>query len=640
MKSLRKPRYFLVGGNGEVVEQHTVLPDITDDQIDMLYNKMIKNDPDHSKFTGTKREYVLEVHTQQKTFLLYQEAFKKEKLQGSGNDDGNDDGDNDDGDDDHLLLKKIEELKNQLTDKEKYKPIDDLLKKKPELFKIVYDSSVENKYTAEKVTDTLSNLIRGSKISSDDVNYTDDAFNSFCKGAKEALESSDLPEAKKLARNTLVISQYPYIGDFETFGGLGTTQLRVIIGRPEDSKYMIKLQGKYSEYIERSDEKEMESMGFIQDKYDESKFLFRSTDLLDSDTFDLQEINGKKISALGEIKAFGSNVEPSLQYTKLAIIVQLYDWLYYGDKEPMIGDYRFNKQNFIDRHVPFIVYGVDEEKIKSDTPQPTRDVFPMRVKYDGFRIADLLKANSPAIFTKLKEINLSENYEILDNRICKKGKKFRIGNKKEESFKLSDEDLRGCILSITNTRDGKSYDIKKFKEDVNTPLYKLFRETQPKKITTYPESFKIPKEGFTSYHYRLPQDTPKDKDSLYDLTANQIGYLHTLSKGEMDMGQRDDTGETVTCGNITKINGKSSSVQDIAKHANVPDFNTSIRGRGEEGKIKTVKYKLNQDLNDEKSKKILKEYLKYASKLILERKADKVKRLKDWYDNDYKVIEL
>jgi hypothetical protein len=58
-----KARYFLIGGNGDIEETiekkaDVLMPKISDDEIDKLYNHMIKFDAEHSSFQGTKRDYV------------------------------------------------------------------------------------------------------------------------------------------------------------------------------------------------------------------------------------------------------------------------------------------------------------------------------------------------------------------------------------------------------------------------------------------------------------------------------------------------------------------------------------------------------------------------------------------------------
>ena len=69
----------LLLGDDTKLKGKGLLPDITDVEIDELYKDMIKDDPDHSKFKGSKREYVQEVYVRIKTFLLLQEVFSMKR---------------------------------------------------------------------------------------------------------------------------------------------------------------------------------------------------------------------------------------------------------------------------------------------------------------------------------------------------------------------------------------------------------------------------------------------------------------------------------------------------------------------------------------------------------------------------------
>lgn len=59
----KKPRYFLVGGNGELTEETTSekLPKLSDKDIDKLYSKLIKLDGKYKNFKGSKRDYCFTV---------------------------------------------------------------------------------------------------------------------------------------------------------------------------------------------------------------------------------------------------------------------------------------------------------------------------------------------------------------------------------------------------------------------------------------------------------------------------------------------------------------------------------------------------------------------------------------------------
>lgn len=59
----KNPRYFLVGGTGELTEETTSekLPNLSDKDIDKLYSKLIKLDGKYKNFKGSKRDYCFTV---------------------------------------------------------------------------------------------------------------------------------------------------------------------------------------------------------------------------------------------------------------------------------------------------------------------------------------------------------------------------------------------------------------------------------------------------------------------------------------------------------------------------------------------------------------------------------------------------
>jgi hypothetical protein len=434
----------------------------------------------------------------------------------------------------------------------------------------------------------------------------------------EAIRDKTVLEYKRIQRNMLNITMYPYISDWNHYGGLGTIQLRTFFGKAEDQAYITKLQGKYGEYLERSNTERMKRLGFIQDIYTEGKFLLRSSDVQDSDIFDLQQIEGNVIKALGEIKCFGDSYAPALQYKKMVIIAQLYHWLYEGGEEPKIGDYTFDKKNFEDKTFPVIVYVADTSKLNTKEVLPTTEVFPYRIEYSGFALIDEWKKTNNPDYVKLLEVNLNDNFQITDNRIRKHGIK---SEKKVYEFKS----LKGCIYSVTKTSE-PSVKIELNKKTFRT-LYALVAKERK---GDYPPFSKIPPSGFQSYNYSLPKP-PKDKDSLYKLIGNLKTAVERLSKGEMKFIGRKEDIPNDTWGDLTHRNkiGRNSA-EVIAEKTKVPDFATLVT----EVKTKLGLPKLS--LND--AKIILKDYLKYASILVLENEAlkneaEKALGLKAWYES-------
>jgi hypothetical protein len=649
----RKPRYFLVGGN----KQKGLLPDITDDEINKLYKDMIKDDPDHRKFKGSKREYVQEVYIRIKTFLLLQEAFYNEKpgdvkTGGMRTEVEEEEEEEEEDDDDAAGLEEeaklaaealgskyihkkpsegeskgdytsrnlLKYLIEDASDEEK-KTIDKLLNSPTQLYNILYRSDFTNKNKSEKTKETLRTLIINSPTSASDIKYAIEKFKIFADSFKEAIKTSTVPEDKRIQRNILNITMYPHISDWNHYGGLGTLQLRTFFGKAEDQAYITKLQGKYGEYLERSNIERMKRLGFIQDIYTEGKFLLRSSDVQDSDIFDLQQIEGNVIKALGEIKCFGDSYAPALQYKKMVILTQLYSWLHDGGKEPKIKGYTFDKKNFEDKTFPVIVYVADTDKLNTKVELLTTEVFPYRIEYSGFALIDEWKKtnNNNIEYIKLLKVKLNDNFQITDNRIRKDGK---TSDKKIFEFK-SLPTVKECIYSVTKTSE-PSVKIK-----LNNKTFKTLDALVAKERKgDYPPFSKIPPSGFQSYNYSLPKP-PKDKDAPYGLIDNLKTAVERLSKGEVKFIGRKQDIPNDTWADLTHRNSiGQNSAGIIAATTGVVDFETLVS---------QVKNKLDlPKLLLKKSKLILKDYLQYASTLILAKRADEVKRLKAWYESKSK----
>jgi hypothetical protein len=116
-----KARYFLIGGAGEIEETEetiekkadVLMPKISDDEIERLYNHMIKFDANYKSFQGTKRDYVYKKYITIRQFFGVVNsfgipAFPKnigERLEGDGFKE-----------DKKSIESKIKQIKNNLDD--------------------------------------------------------------------------------------------------------------------------------------------------------------------------------------------------------------------------------------------------------------------------------------------------------------------------------------------------------------------------------------------------------------------------------------------------------------------------------------------------------------------------------------------
>jgi hypothetical protein len=62
-----------------IINDYDILPNLTDEQIDILYLMMIKMDGDHDVFEGSKREYVWTTYLLMKNFLEQSQLMGKDK---------------------------------------------------------------------------------------------------------------------------------------------------------------------------------------------------------------------------------------------------------------------------------------------------------------------------------------------------------------------------------------------------------------------------------------------------------------------------------------------------------------------------------------------------------------------------------
>jgi hypothetical protein len=598
---MMKSKFYLVGGNGEIV-QNKVLPDVTDDEIEKLYKIMIKDDPDHAKFKGSKREYVQEVYDRMKVFLTYQDAFfnekKKRKMKGGmmayveEEDVKEPEGE----------LKESKEPDLEKTMREEIIPTmdyEEIFGTVPDLYKIILNSTVLGNRTVEKVTKNVRDIIKKEKPKYTDILHVKQKFNLFAESFLDAFEGKTLPELLKIQKNILNLTLYPYISDWEHYGGLGTYQLRIFIGKAEDQDYVTKLQGKYGEYLERSDTVRMEENGFINDRYIEGEFLLRSGDLLDSDIFDLQEIKKKQIKHIGEVKCFFMGRPLKLQATKLTIMVKIYDWITNpvagaGASELKIGKYEFVRANFTDaKNIPVVLYYVDKEKSRTKTELPTRHVIPVRIEFNGFKIVEYLKKNNTIVYESMKNVDLNEHFMINDSKriVTKKTLNFE-GYKKEYDFNV--EELKTAVKSITDTKTNKSMSI-------NTKFTKTKTKTKDEE---FPEFSKIPSTDFIYYNEHKPSDTSKFGSTKPTILTNLLEWnknSKNVDKAYEKLGKEGGA------------EGTKKTAQTYRKLLRVP------------GNIKTL---LNTNINKDKPasnavKEKFKNYMSYVSE-----KADESK-LKD-----------
>lgn len=649
---MMKSKFYLVGGNGEVV-QNKVLPDVTDDEIEKLYKDMIKDDPDHAKFKGSKREYVKKLYDRMKLFMDIQDAFfnekKKRKMKGGMLTDVEGA--------EHLKTveaseeetKELELERTKLLDVlERYEGIDD----PTDLYKIIYDDKQPTKYTSTKPVETLREIIKSEIITYSSIERVKKRFRIFANSFLKAIENNTLPSAKKIKRNILNLLMFPYISDWNHYGGLGTYQLRTFAGRGQDQVYITNIQSKYGEYLIKSDKDWMESMGFKQDMYREGTFLLRSCDLFESDIFDLQQIENTTIYRIGEVKTFFTGKPLQLQKTKLTIMAKVYDWITNvpaaGSGDLSINGYNFKRLNFtMKKNIPVILFYIDQTKSRTNIQLDTTEVIPIRIEFNGFKIIEYFKEKYEDIYDQMISVDLNKYFNINDKlRITRPSGKDELLPDVSDVFNFNVTDLVDARKQIIKTSD-------------NTIV--LLPDTPVEATAPFPHFSKIPTEGFTTYNYRLPPQERSDASSKnpYGLLKNQMDILNRCADGSIEMTAKSGGPTTNTWVEIGRLRKGITAVSTTLSIQNT--INDKLRKDGkQEIKIFNIEteqpilntFKRVYDLPLDKTfrktgtnfredtvKDIYKEWLQVISKLILNLKAEKIKPFTRWLKKNYRYDE-
>ncbi len=624
-----KSKFYLVGGNGEIV-QNKVLPDVTDDEIEKLYKDMIKDDPDHAKFKGSKREYVKKLYDRMKLFMDIQDAFynekKKRKMKGGMVREEEDVKEPEGELKESKEESEIESERTNLLDVlESYTELDVV---PTELYRIVFDDEQPSGFTSSKPITTLREIIKSEKITYASIEHVRGRFKKFAASFLKAIERNTLPAAERIKRNILNLLMFPYISDWNHYGGLGTEQLRTFAGIGKDQTYITNIQSKYGEYLIKADKTWMKSMGFKQDFYKEGTFLLRSCDLFESDIFDLQQIKNNKIYMVGEVKTFFTGRPLQLQKTKLTIMAKIYNYVKTpvggaGGDELSISGHTFVKSNFTDaKNIPVILFYIDQNKSRTPVRLNTTEVIPIRIEFDGFKIIEYFKKNYEEIYDQMISLDLDEYYEINARlRIVKHKKKkgeskLLPGVAKNFDFKIKDLFDSGCIKHIIQTLDGSTV---------------VLPDTPDKSEVPFPPFSKIPSEGFTTYNYRLPKNKLKTSSTTpykkLEILENQYNILKKIPEEDFTMANWIKRG----AGSITQINSTGHSVAgDLAKAIH-DDFNIS-RIIGDYNRLTETSFRYNKKQIDTEfllwAKYAASEAISYAEN---DTASDlKIKSIKEW----------
>lgn len=222
---------------------------------------------------------------------------------------------------------------------------------------------------------------------------------------------------RSLIDKILVITMYPFIGDFTRVNGWGTYQRRVYYGFADALNFRTKEQGKLGEYLVRSNERLLNRIGFSPELFSLSKMLFNQ-DLLESDLMDLQVVRvvGRNHTIkVGEIKTFFEGTRLSFQLTKLMLIIQSYnqDKIIEGANTQR---YRLIRENDI---IPIILNSAVEESFNRSNVL-LADCIPQTYIFDGIKFFEYIQTQPGGndwIQSILNE-NLSNYYVVnRSNRI-------------------------------------------------------------------------------------------------------------------------------------------------------------------------------------------------------------------------------
>ncbi len=451
-------RSFLIGGAEPDDEQTetvspNVLPMVSDDDIDRIYNKMIDIDPNYRSFTGDKREYVYEMFVQMETFITFQSTFMEKVQPMSGGGPG----------DEPVKLPKIATSEAKPDEgpvvKELDKEEDDVskaiketvFKKEIEIKEVIIRSETKPGDEAESkvIKTTVMDFVKvnTASLTGDDLIKTVESFRSLHDSIKNEVVNQqkagiDIADylsknAEQIIQKVMNITLYPYIGDFTVLNGRGTEQRRLFYRFSEDASYLRLEQGKLGEFILKSNPGIMTDYGFTNELFTLGSFLFDIDNYLDQDIFDLQRLTAAGLR-LAEVKTYFDDVaKPKFQQTKAIIAALALKSL--TDDNVLIGGVKFDKDQLKKHGIP-LFFNVFDRRLKNNTVA-TGEALPLSVQYDMLALIESLgkvnmimmnadgSVNHTSLLDALQSVNASEIFKFKNNRLTSRKKqadKYKI----------------------------------------------------------------------------------------------------------------------------------------------------------------------------------------------------------------------